>query len=141
MNSVNPIIQDFFEKFEKGINALDVDLISSLYADAFMFGGSQGVQSVKKEDFLKMLPKRQGFFATVGLKSTKLTSFDEIKLDDSYTIIKTTWMMHYEKDAKPPIDNETSATYILYSQNSSLQIVMQIDHQDLMRRVKELGLL
>jgi len=133
-------IKDFFIAYEKATNAFDLNAFSSLYADTFMFGSLTGVISVKKDDFLKMLPKRRDFFATTGLKKTTLVSFEEVRLDDEYNMVKVTWTMHYEKDASKFIDNESSATYILFSQNNQLQIVMQIDHQDLMQRVKELGL-
>jgi len=133
-------IKDFFIAYEKATNAFDLNAFSSLYADTFMFGSLTGVISVKKDDFLKMLPKRRDFFATTGLKKTTLVSFEEVRLDDEYNMVKAIWTMHYEKDASKFIDNESSATYILFSQNNQLQIVMQIDHQDLMQRVKELGL-
>ena len=88
-----------------------------------------------------MLPKRRGFFSTVGLRKTEVASLEETKLDDNYRMVKVGWLMHYEQAAKEPIADENSATYILFSGGHSLQIVMQIDHQDLMKRVRELGLM
>ena len=63
-------IKAFFNAYEKAINAFDLDTFSSLYADTFMFGGRIGAISIKKDDFLKILPQRRTFFATVGLKET-----------------------------------------------------------------------
>jgi hypothetical protein len=115
-------------------------MLSSQYADTFMFGGPQGVQSIKKKDFLRVIPKRKGFFTSVGLKTTKLASLEETRLDERYSLIKACWTMRFEKDLHKSIDDEISATYIVFLENDSLRIVFQIDHQDLQTRVQELGL-
>src|SRR6185369_1829496 len=49
---VSEVIRQFFEVYEQGSNVLDLDLLSSRYNDSFMFAGPQGVQAIKKEDFL-----------------------------------------------------------------------------------------
>jgi hypothetical protein len=106
-----------------------------------MFASPQGIQAVKRDDFLKVLPKRQEFFKTVGLTSSKIQSLEETRLDDNYFMVKAYWSMRFEKDPAQPIVAEISTTYILYRQGHSLRIVFQLDHQDLMRRVQDLGLL
>lgn len=141
MQQKNEDIQAFLKTYEQATNTNSSDDIAPLYADTFMFGGKQGVQSIKKTDFLQVLPKRRGFFSMVGLKTTTLQASETVPIDDEYVMVKVKWSIHYEKEGKKPIDDETLATYILHSQNTTLQIVMQIDHQDLMARVKELGLM
>jgi ketosteroid isomerase-like protein len=141
MKQVNDIVRKFFEDYERDVNASDPELIASRYADSFMFAGPQGAQTIKKEDFLKALPKRQGFFKTVGLTSSKIKSLEETRLDDNYVMVKTHWNMRFEKKPEQPIVVETSATYILCRQESSLRIVFQLDHQDLMKKAQDLGLL
>jgi len=106
-----------------------------------MFAGPGGVQPVKRDDFLKVLPKRQGFFQTVGLVSTALQSIEETRLDDNYIIVEANWIMRFEKESKQPVLDGSSATYILRRQGDSLEIVFQLDHKDLTQRVRELGLL
>jgi tRNA(His) 5'-end guanylyltransferase len=49
--------------------------------------------------------------------------------------------MRFEKSAGQLVLDDITATYLLYQQADELRIVLQLDHQDLMRRVKELGLL
>ncbi len=141
MNQVSENIKKFFEDFERSSNNLDIELIASQYSELFMFASSQGAQSVKKEDFLKVIPKRHGFFKTIGLTSSKIRLLEETRLDDNYVMVKADWNMQYEKASEQPIVDEISATYVLFQQNHSLQIVFQLDHQDLMKRVQELGLL
>jgi ketosteroid isomerase-like protein len=141
MKQVSDIIRKFFEDYEKGVNAPDNELLASRYGDSFMFASPQGAQSVKKDDFLKALPKRQEFFKAVGLKSSKIQSLEETRLGDNDVLIKAYWIMRFEKEPGRPIEDKTSATYILHQQEHSLRIVCQIDHQDLMKRAQDLGLL
>ena len=141
MNQVSDIVRKFFEDYERDSNAPDPELIVSQYSDSFLFASPQGVQAVKRDDFLKMLPKREGFFKTVGLTSSKIQSLEETRLDDNYVLVKVSWNMRFEKDREQPIVDEISATYILYQQEGLLWIVFQLDHQDLMKRVQDLGLL
>lgn len=56
-------------------------------------------------------------------------------------MVKAHWQMRFEKDQEQVIVDEISATYILYQQEDLLRIVFQLDHQDLIKRGQELGLL
>jgi hypothetical protein len=56
-------------------------------------------------------------------------------------MVKTYWNLRFEKGQEQPVVDETCATYILSRQEDSLRIVFQLDHQDLMKRVQDLGLL
>ena len=109
-----------------------------LYADAFMFGGPQGVQCIKKEDFVRVLPKRKEFFRSVGLVSSKIESLEASNLDSKYVLVKAFWKMRFESSTGLPIDSENSSTYILAGTGDSFQIVVQLDHQDLMKKVQDL---
>jgi hypothetical protein len=132
--------RSFFETFEMATNSEDYETLVSLYADTFMFGGEQGTQAIKAEDFKIVLPKRKGFFKSVGLNRTELFSLDEIALDEKYIVAKVIWKMTYEKNGHKKIEDEVQATYIVFSDGALSKIVMQIDHQDLTQRVKQLGL-
>ena len=59
--------EEFFRLYEQANRDFNVQLIAKLYADTFMFGNPQGVQAVKKEDFVKVLPRRKDFMKTAGL--------------------------------------------------------------------------
>ena len=60
-------VKEFFLRYEGANSSSDVTEISALYAETFMFGGPAGVQAVKKEDFLKVVPKRKTYFLSMGL--------------------------------------------------------------------------
>jgi hypothetical protein len=141
MKPISDMVSKFFEDYERGSNVPDPELPATLYVDSFMFASPQGTQAVKRDDLLKVLPKRQEFLKTVGLTSSKIRSLEETRLDDNYVMVKAYWSLRFEQDPVRPIVADISATYILFRQENALRIVFQLDHQDLMKRVQALGLL
>ena len=95
---------------------------------------------MKKEDFLKVLPRRKEFFRSRGLVSSSIDSLSASTLDARYTLVKVVWKMRFERNASEPIYSENAASYVLSESNSLFQIVLQIDHQDLTKKVQELGM-
>ena len=136
---VKPSVKEFFAAFETNVNTFEIKGFASQYADSFMFAQPQGVVPTNREDFLRVLPKRREFVKAVGLTSRTVASLEESKLDEHYRLVNVQWNMRFEKDGKESIDDKISATYILYEQNGSLQIVFQLAHQDLLKRVRDLG--
>lgn len=61
MKQISDRVRKFFEDYETGGSALDLELLAAQYGDPFMFAGPQGVQAVKMEDFLKALPNGRDF--------------------------------------------------------------------------------
>jgi hypothetical protein len=98
------------------------------------------VQVVRKEDLLRALPRRQVYFRSVGLTSSRVRSLEEARLDDDYAMVKAHWDLQFEKGPGQSLVVETSATYILHRRGDRPRIVFQLDHQDLMKRVQELGM-
>ena len=137
---MNQTTQAFFKQYEQAISESDVSAVATRYGDPFMFGGPQGVRSIKKDDFLKAVPKRREYFASIGLLESKVVSIDETSLDAKYLLVKTVWSMTFAKPTGSNKEIRTSATYILERIGDGLVIVFQIDHQDLTEKVKELGL-
>ena len=131
-------VEEFFRRYEQANNDFDVQLIAKLYADTFMFGNPQGVQAVKKEDFMKVLPRRKDFMKTAGLLSSRFDSAEASTLDSKYILAKTLWNMRFRADSEAEVTRKTSATYILSTIGDSFEIVFQLDHQDLMRIVQDL---
>jgi len=74
------------------------------------------------------------------LTSSRIQSLDETRLDDNYVLVKVYWEMQFEKGPEQPVVAEIAATYLLYQQGSSLRIVLQLDHQDLVKKVQDLGI-
>jgi len=140
MSTTNSEFQAFFTEYEAANAVFDVAQIAACYADGFMFGGPEGVQCVKKEDFLKILPKRKDFFKSQGLVSSNIESFELSTLDSKYTLVKVIWNMTFDRSASGPVRSQNAASYILTRTQDRFQIVFQIDHQDLRKRVQDLAL-
>jgi hypothetical protein len=140
MTEMNAIIHEFFESYQTANVEFDVQKLAACYADVFMFGGPAGVQSVKREDFIRVLPRRKEFFKSVGLVSSKIKSLESSPLESKYAMAKAIWEMRFERSTGEPISSQNSTTYILSEVDNRFEIVFQIDHQDLMKRVQELGL-
>jgi len=138
MTDLNSRVRDFFGQYETANAEFEVQKIAAVYADGFMFGGPEGVQWVKKEDFVKVLPRRKEMFRAMGLASSTLQSLEATALDPRYTLVRTVWKMRIERDGKV-VESENAATYILFKAENGFQIVSQIDHQDLRKKLQELG--
>jgi len=134
-------MREFFDAYARAADSVDLTFFESAYAETFMFAGPAGVQAVKRDDFLKVLPRRKAFFASIGLTGTQVSRLDETMLDELHTMVRVEWALRFEKAPRPPIVDQSSATYVLRRNEPSAQIVFQIDHQDLTRRAQELGLI
>ena len=132
-------VKAFFDRYERNIGASDAAAIAALYADSFVFAGPQGAQAVRRDDFLKVLPKRQEFFKTAGLRSSTIQALEEARLDDACVMVKAQWRLQFGALSAPPAAVDVSATYLLHQQPDGLRIVFQLDHQDLAQRVQELA--
>jgi hypothetical protein len=141
MTVTSDAIRTFFDEYGRATASLDLSFLASAYADSFMFAGPSGAQTVKLDDFLKVVPKRREFFAAVGLRSSTIQSLEETQLDDHYVMVRTHWTMRFEPPGAAPVLNDSAATYVLRRDEHAMRIVVQIDHQDLAQRVRELGLL
>lgn len=140
MTDLSAALRDFFDGYEKANAEFDLQKIAACYADVFMFGGPGGVQAIKKDDFLKVLPRRKESFRALGLISSKVESVEGSNLDSKYVLAKVVWQMRFKRNAGEPIDSENSATYLLSARGNCFEIVFQIDHQDLAKKAQELGL-
>jgi hypothetical protein len=141
MASASEAVSEFFDEYARATDSSDLAFFESAYGDTFMFAGPTGAQAVSRADFLKVLPKRQGFFKTVGLVSSTIHSLEETRLDDHYLMVEACWSMRFKKDREHSVVDRNSATYILRRHEGFLQIVFQLDHQDLAARAQDRGLL
>jgi len=141
MADVSEAVRRFFSDYVKAADSLDLAFLGSAYSDSFLFAGPSGTQTVKRDDFLRVLPRRKEFFLGAGLKSSLIQSLEETRLDDSYVMVKTRWSMRFDKVDAPPVVIESAATYVLRREGDAVRIVFQLDHQDLMQRIRDLGLI
>ncbi|SRR6266496_107634 len=130
-------VKEFFLQYERANSSGDVSAIGGLYADIFMFGGPKGVQSVKKDDFLRVIPKMKAHLSSMGLSETQLQTVEANPLDSKYLLAKVVWGMKV-RNSSGSKHLDASATYVLVrGQADALSIILQIDHQDLASVIKE----
>jgi hypothetical protein len=97
-----------------------------------MFAGPNGARTVRKEDFLKIIPKMKAYFASIGLSETCLHSVETVAVDSKYLLAKAGWKMTVRDQNGDCRQLDAFATYVLERKDAdTLCIVMQIDHQDL----------
>jgi len=130
-------VKEFFLQYQRANSSSDVSAVGELYADTFMFGGPNGVQTVKKDDFLRVIPKMKAHFSSIGLFETQLQSVETSPISSKYLLAKATWRMTI-RNSSGHKHVDTFATYILLrGQDDVLSIVFQIDHQDLASVLKD----
>jgi hypothetical protein len=141
MPNPTALVQAFFSGYEQANADSDIQRIAACYATVFLFGGPIGIQAVKKDDFLRVLPRRKEFFKSIGLASTQIARLEEVSLDSKYVLVKVVWRMRFDGKIAEPIHSENSATYILAATDDNrFEIVFQIDHQDLLKKAQGLGM-
>ncbi len=130
-------VKAFFATYESNIGGADPATIAAQYGESFVFAGPQGTQAVKRDDFVRVLPKRQAFFTSLGLRSSRVVSLEEASVDDRCVLVRARWKIAFES-AGAAVD--VSSTYLLQEHPDGLRIVFQLDHDDLTKRVQQLGL-
>ncbi len=133
-------VKAFFAQYESNLAASDLAAIAAQYGESFVFSGPQGTQTVRRDDFVKVLPKRQSLFKSIGLRSSRVLALQEAGFDSHCVLVKTQWRMQFGSTTASIQDLDVSSTYLLQQQSDGLRIVFQLDHDDLTRRVQELGL-
>ena len=93
---------------------------------------------MKKEDFVKVLPRRKDFMKAAGLLSSRVDSVETSELDSKYMLVKTVWNMSFRANNGDAVTRKSLATYVLSTIADSFEIVFQLDHQDLTKIVQEL---
>lgn len=141
MKPVSDAVKEFFQGVEKASNTLDLELIRSQYNDSFVFANPSGPRVIAVEQLLAALPQRQGFFRSLGHKSTRVESLDETRLDEHYTMVRAHFIFQFEKAMTPPVEMQVDSIYILHIQNGSAKIVTHIEHEDLRAAMQTRGLL
>lgn len=140
MQRASERVKAFFDQYESNVRGSDPAAIAAQYGESFVFAGPQGAQAVRRDDFVKVLPKRQAFVKSAGLRSSKVIALEEASVDERCVLVKAQWRMQFASAAAPVSDLDVFATYLLQQQADGLRIVFQLDHDDLTKRVQELGL-
>jgi len=128
---MDPLVQAFFESYEIANSSSDLTAIGDLYAETFLFAGPSAVRSVRRDDFLKVIPKMKTQFTSLGLTESRLSSVEAANLDSRYILAKVQWTITLRTVEGPFNHFDAFATYVLQHCDGKLSIIFQLDHQDL----------
>jgi hypothetical protein len=117
MAEAGSAVKEFFEAYVRATDSADSAFLRSAYGETFMFASPGAVQAVKRDDFLKVVPKRRAFFAAAGLAASDVRGLEETLLDEHHLLVKARWTFRFERDPARPIIEEGAATYILRRQH------------------------
>ena len=130
-------VEQFFVRYASANSSSDVLSIGDFYADTFLFGGTSGVQPVKKEEFLGFIPKMKAHFSSMGLLQTELQAMRGNPISSKYYLAHIGWRMTIRKSVGTS-QIDALASYILAEESGGgLSIVFQIDHQDLATVIRD----
>jgi len=129
---MDELVKAFFETYEKANATSDFAAIGDLYAETFLFADQDAAQSVRRADFLKIIPRMKDHFASLGLIGTRLSSVETTELGTRYRLAKVGWAMSLRVANGAVKKLDAFATYVLQQTNDDkLSILFQLDHQDL----------
>ena len=135
---MDELVKAFFEAYAKANSALDVAAMGDLYAETFLFAVRNTAKPVRKEDFLKIVPRMKGHCASLGLTGTRLSSVETTELGSGYALAKVRWAMTLRTSNGLVKTFDTFATYLVQrDDHDRLSILFQLDHQDLAAVVKQ----
>src|ERR1051325_4840547 len=119
MQTADARVRTFFEQFESHVAGTDPVAMAAQYGESFIFAGPQGTQAVRRDDLVKVLPKRQGYFKSLGLRSSRVVALEEARVDDRCVLVKAQWRMQFGPD-EAVVDLDVSSTYLLQQQPAGL---------------------
>jgi hypothetical protein len=141
MNTVTPLVQEFFNQYARGRSVLDIDLIASQYPDSFMFAGPNGARVAEKPAVVAAFSKGREFLRGLGYKSTEVRSLDETKVDQHYLLVRALFVWRFQQASAQPIDVKVDSTFILYLNEGTPKIVFQHEHEDFQQALRASGVL
>jgi hypothetical protein len=135
---MDELVKAFFATYEKANSTSDFGAIGDLYSETFLFAGRDAAQSVRKVDFLKVIPRMKDHFASLGLTGSRLSSVETTELGSGYALAKVRWAMTLRTASGVVKTFDAFATYIVQrDDHDKLSILFQLDHQDLAAVVKQ----
>jgi hypothetical protein len=140
MQKTSARVRAFFDQYESSLAGSDATAPAAQYGESFIFAGPQATQAVRREDLVKVLPKRQEFFRSLGLRSSRVVGLEEASVGERCVLVKAQWRMQLASDSASVSELDVFATYLLQEQPDGLRIVFQLDHDDLSKRVQQLAL-
>ncbi len=139
MKNLDTEVEDFLKRFEINANVGSADEIVEQFADVFMAADPSGARAVPSSKLLTAIPQRKKLFESAGGGATGLVSVEQTRLDDRYILLKTAWLMKFDRGNGPSDNLILRSTFVLYRSNDGLKIVFYLNHEDLVSLLRERG--
>jgi hypothetical protein len=139
-------ISRFFALYARETAEDNLPAVISHFAEAFLFAGPSGAQTVRASDFAAALPKRKALFDQLGSQPTELIAVQETPLDSRYVFARTTWRFSFLRDNQPDHPLDTDSTFLIDTglpgtSESDFKILLYLPHQDIMQLLRDRGIL
>jgi hypothetical protein len=141
MDTFREEIRVFLERFEANTNLGSPEEIVTQFADVFMVADPSGARAVPSSVLLMAIPQRRKLFADIGSSVTTLASVKETRLDDRYVLLKTEWLVKFEREDGLGEELILRSTFLVYRSDVGLKVVFYLSHEDLMSVLRERRLL
>lgn len=141
MKKFDKEIEDFLKRYEVNANVGRAEETVEQFADVFMAADPSGARAVPSSVLLMAIPQRRKLFESVGSSVTTLASVEQTRLDDRYALLKTEWLVKFDRGSGRSEDLTLRSTFVLYRSDDGIKIVLYLHHQDLMSVLRERGLL
>jgi hypothetical protein len=141
MNTVTPLIKEFFDRYARSRSVQDIDLIASQYPDSFMVAGPNGAKVAQKSAVVAAFPQGQAALKSLGHESTEVLSLNETRIDEHYLLVHALFVWRFRRESMPPTEAKVDSTFILYIDEGAPRIVFQHEHEDFQQALRAGGVL
>jgi hypothetical protein len=141
MKYIDDEIGVFLKRYEMNANVGNAEEIVSQFADVFMAADPSGAHPVPASVLLAAVPQRKKLFESMGSGVTTLASLEQTRLDDRYALLKTEWLVKFDRRNGRSEDLRLRSTFIVQRFDDGLRIVFYLNHEDLTTVLREKGLL
>jgi hypothetical protein len=141
MNNFDEEVEAFLNQFEVNANVGDAEEAVKQFADVFMAADPSGTRAVHSSALRMAIPQRKKLFESVGSSVTTLASVEQITLDDRYVLLKTEWLLKFDRGVGLCEELTLRSTFLVHRSADGMKIVLYLNHQDLTSLLRKRGFL
>jgi hypothetical protein len=141
MKNFDKAVENFLKRYEVNANVGRAEEIVEQFADVFMAADPSGARAVPSSVLLMAIPQRRKLFESVGSSVTTLASVEQTKLDERYVLLKTEWLVKFDRGSGRSEDLTLRSTFVVYRSDDGLKVVFYLSHEDLTSVLRQKGLL
>jgi hypothetical protein len=141
MEYIDDEIEIFLKRYETNANIGTAEEIVSQFAEVFMAADPSGARPVPASVLLAAVPQRKKLFESMGSGVTTLASLEQTRLDDRYILLKTEWLVKFDRGNGRSEELRLRSTFIVQRFDDRMRIVFYLNHEDLATVLREKGLL